>query len=94
MLVAAASHHSRGVLPLVLKRTATTSSPLTATVTKISLLPAIPHPVIILTILSLFGIESLIDAAPTIIYYTSLFVMILTTCQVLTKKWEFNQFKQ
>ncbi|KAK9496441.1 hypothetical protein O3M35_013281 [Rhynocoris fuscipes] len=48
----------------------------------------------LLFIYSLFGFDGLIDALPTFLYYSSLLLMIVTTCKVLVKKWEFNHFKE
>ncbi|CAH1406164.1 unnamed protein product [Nezara viridula] len=94
MLVAAASHYSRGELPLVLKRPAIRNSRLHLAVANIARIPAVPNPLVMLAILSLLGVEALLDALPSLLYYLSLFFMVLSTCQVLTKKWEFNQFRK
>lgn len=94
MLVMAASNHSRGELPLVLKLPLVESSLIRMAVARIAELPTAPRPVPLLLCLSLFSIDTLIDMAPSLLYYASLFLMVLTTCQVLTKKWEFNQFRQ
>uniref|UniRef100_T1I9F3 Uncharacterized protein n=1 Tax=Rhodnius prolixus TaxID=13249 RepID=T1I9F3_RHOPR len=48
----------------------------------------------LLLLYSLFGLDGLMDAMPTLLYYTSLLLMILTTCKILVKKWEFNHFKE
>ena len=94
MLVAAASNYSRGELPLVLKRPPVRTSRLHLAVANIARIPTVPNPLLMITILSLFGVETLLDALPSLIYYASLFFMILNTCQVLTKKWEYTQFRQ
>lgn len=94
MLVAAASHYSRGELPLVLKRPPVRTSRLHLVVANIARIPAVPNPLIMLTVLCLFGVEALLDALPSLLYYLGLFFMVLSTCQILTKKWEFNQFRQ
>lgn len=48
----------------------------------------------ILLLYSMFGLDGLVDAMPTILYYATLVLMIITTCKILVKKWEFNHFKE
>ncbi|CAH1404774.1 unnamed protein product [Nezara viridula] len=95
MLVAAASHHSRGQLPLVLKkRSMLRSSRVSALVTTISETSVLPHPLIIVTLFLLLGLDIFISAVPLFIYYGSLIVMVISSCQVISKKWDFANFQR
>lgn len=95
MLVAAASHHSRGQLPLVLKkRTMLRLSRVSALVTRISETSVLPYPLIIVILFFTLGLDILISAVPLLIYYGSLIIMIISSCQVITKKWDFANFQR
>ncbi|KAL1137949.1 hypothetical protein AAG570_009644 [Ranatra chinensis] len=43
---------------------------------------------------SLVGLDGFLAALPSIAYFTTLIVMLISTCQVIAKKWESNHFKQ
>ncbi|BES96384.1 Wolfram syndrome 1 [Nesidiocoris tenuis] len=123
MLVTAASHHSRGELPIVHKVMTINRSKSHKTFLQASLLTplntvrssyqnvidsigrrpirsflpinaACLQTLAILAIYSLWGFDRIIEAIPSFMFYATLAVMLITTCQILAKKWEFDDLKQ
>ena len=94
MLVSAASHHSKGQLPIVLKRLVMKYSMLCVWVDNGSEISTVSQFFIVLALLILLGFDIFIGAIPIFLYYGSLFVMVISTCQVVIKKWEFVNFQR
>ncbi|XP_014242098.1 wolframin isoform X2 [Cimex lectularius] len=124
VLVSAASHHSRGKLPIVhrvlaLKKSNSRSNrtflqnsiftPITSIHSSYqhfihsigkrpisSFFPNNTTCIQTLVILALYsiGFDSIFEALPSLFYFSSLAIMLITTCQILTKRWEFNEFRQ
>lgn len=93
MVVAAGGQHLQGELPSVLGRPLA-RSPLASGTARIATLPIVLPPAYIVLLMSLLDEISILDAAPVLIYYFSLVSMIISTCRILSKKWEFNQFQR
>ncbi|KAF6209345.1 hypothetical protein GE061_015092 [Apolygus lucorum] len=55
---------------------------------------AVFQTLVILSVYSFLGFDGIIEAIPSFLFYAALAVMVITTCQILTKKWEFDQLKQ
>ncbi|XP_014279067.1 wolframin isoform X2 [Halyomorpha halys] len=95
MLVVAASNHSRGQLPSVLKQhSMLRSSRVSSLVTRISEASILSHFLIILTLFLILGLDIFTSAVPLLIYYGSLIFMVISSCQVITKKWDFANFQR
>lgn len=96
MVVAGGSQHHRGELPTLLEVDPEHKrwSPLAVVAHSLASLPLLPQPYLLLALLSLCGLTSLLDKLPSLLYYSSLTLMLLSTCQILSKKWEYDQFKQ